>query len=195
MTGLRFNFNRPVTPESPLFERQITNDEYHELQQCRQQMEQLHIRIQRLEKINLDLELRLEDQAKQNMSLETECIAIDRQWKQKAEILDQEIAKWKMAYDGEQVKGNRLREQLSRTEKELYGILQRKYELMRGPGTTAGGAAGVAGAGSSGGGPASGGKRDTLLKYAEQGEGSSGHYLSPFKVSYFLFTSKASSSY
>jgi hypothetical protein len=34
----------------------------------------------------------------------------------------------------EEKKGDRLREQISRTEKELYSILQKKYELMRGPG-------------------------------------------------------------
>ena len=32
------------------------------------------------------------------------------------------------------MKGDRVREHLSRTERELYGILQRKYELLRGPG-------------------------------------------------------------
>ena len=32
------------------------------------------------------------------------------------------------------MKSDRVRDHLSRTERELYGILQRKYELIRGPG-------------------------------------------------------------
>ncbi len=119
--------------ESPLFERQVGNDEYNELQQCRNMIDHLQQRIQRLEHINVDLERRLEDQAKETMTLETECIKIERSWKSKCESLENEIHQWKIAHETERGKGTKLREQLSRTEKELYGILQRKYELMRGP--------------------------------------------------------------
>lgn len=119
--------------DSPLFERQVGNDEYNELQHCRSMIEHLQQRIQRLEHINVDLERRLEDQAKDTMALETECIKIERMWKSKCELLENEILQWKIAHETERGKGTKLREQLSRTEKELYGILQRKYELMRGP--------------------------------------------------------------
>jgi predicted RNase H-like nuclease (RuvC/YqgF family) len=119
--------------DSPLFERQVGNDEYNELQHYRSMIDQMQQRIQRLEHINVDLERRLEDQAKETMALETECIKIERTWKSKCELLENEIMQWKIAHETERTKGMKLREQLSRTEKELYGILQRKYELMRGP--------------------------------------------------------------
>ena len=93
----------------------------------------------------MDLESRLEDQAKQCMAVEKECIAIDRSWREKAEGLENEIKDWKKKNDTQENKTNRLREHLSRSEKELYGILQRKYELMRGPGR--GGPSGLTGVG------------------------------------------------
>ncbi len=110
----------------------MDQDEFAELQQCKQVIENLQQRVFKLEKINLDLEYRLEDQAKQTMSVEKECIILERRWKSHSEELGQEINKWKAAYESEQNKGERLREHLSRTERELYGILQRKYEFMRG---------------------------------------------------------------
>ena len=47
-------------------------------------------------------------------------------------MMEKDIGEWQKKYLAEEKKGVRLREQISRTEKELYGILQRKYELMRG---------------------------------------------------------------
>jgi hypothetical protein len=48
------------------------------------------------------------------------------------------ISDWKNEYEILKSKGDRLRGHLSRTERELYGILQRKYELTRGPGRNSG---------------------------------------------------------
>eukprot|EP01039_Chlorochromonas_danica_P007324 gene7324-8105_t len=139
--GLKYNFSRNSSSESPLFERQLSNGSVEQLEvhQLRLLAESLQQRVQKLERINLDLEGRLETQAKQSMALEAECISIDRQWKTRCEDLEQEIAKWKAEFQSEKVKGDRLREQLSRSERELYGILQRKYELMRGPAKSTGG--------------------------------------------------------
>lgn len=150
--GMRYNFNSRSDlassgggqltgsniPESPLFERQMSNDEYTEFQQCRAIIEAQQNRIEKLEHINVDLEARLEEQAKQSMEIEAECIAIERQWSSRCEALENEITRWKRECEGERLKSDRLREQLSRAEKELYGILQRKYELMRGPATIGG---------------------------------------------------------
>ena len=134
-TGLRFTFPRhDIIPQhdSPLFERMGT-DEYAQLQDCRQIIDSLQQRVYDLERINLDLEYRLEDQAKQCMEVEKECVSIERSWKAKCEVLEKEITNWKQQYDAQKLKGDRVREHLSRTERELYGILQRKYELIRGP--------------------------------------------------------------
>jgi len=115
-------------------QQRLGTEEFIELQQYRLIIDNLQERIQNLERINVDLEYRLEDQAKQCMSVEKECIEIERTWKTKCEGLEAEISHWKNEYESQQLKGDRLREHLSRTERELYGILQRKYELIRGPG-------------------------------------------------------------
>jgi hypothetical protein len=133
--GMRYNFGRPDAQETPLFERQMASEELIELQQMRVMTENLHQRIMNLEKINMDLEARLEEQARQSMAVERECMLIEQRWKAKNEELLVEIEKWKTSFRQEKLKGDRLREQVHRSERELYGILQRKYELMRGPGT------------------------------------------------------------
>ena len=45
--------------------------------------------------------------------------------------MEREIEEWKKKFLIEEKKGDRLREQISRTEKELYSILQKKYELRK----------------------------------------------------------------
>ena len=125
--------------ESPLFERMNTVEE---LQQCRQNIESLQQRVHDLERINVDLEFRLEDQAKQCMTTEKECISLERKWRAKCEGLESDIESWKRDFDDQKLKTERLREHLSRTERELYSILQRKHELMRGAGRGSGSAVG-----------------------------------------------------
>jgi predicted RNase H-like nuclease (RuvC/YqgF family) len=134
-TGLRFTFPRHDIPrhDSPLFERMGT-DEYAQLQDARQVTNSLQQRVHDLERINHDLEYRLEDQATQCMEVEKECVSIERIWKAKCEVFENEIKTWKQQFEAQKLKGDRVREHLSRTERELYGMLQRKYELIRGPG-------------------------------------------------------------
>lgn len=146
-TGLRYNFgrshnnNNEIIADSPLFERQRMNnqDDYIDL---RLLIDNLQQKISRLEKINVDLESRLEEQAKQSMAVEKECLFIEQGWKAKNDELMKEIEGCKDSLRVERVKGDRLREHLGRTERELYGMLQRKYEFnfMRGPNNAHGGA-------------------------------------------------------
>jgi hypothetical protein len=142
------------TSAEPFFERMGSVDE---LQQCRQIIDSLQGRVKNLEKINLDLEYRLEDSAKQCMEVEKQCVLVDQKWKAKMIENEKDIETWKRSFEAQQMKTDRLREHLSRTEKELYSILQRKYELMRGPGRggPAGGGPG-SGQGSNGSGGSSG---------------------------------------
>ena len=42
------------------------------------------------------------------------------------------MEEWQKKCHQQELKSDRLREQLSRTERELYGLLQRKYQIMRG---------------------------------------------------------------
>ena len=65
------------------------------------------------------------------MAAQKKCADIDNKWSQSCLTLKDEIEKWKMAYKQEKQKSDRFREQLSRTEREMYGILQRKYDHGR----------------------------------------------------------------
>lgn len=128
----------------PLFTRQgTTNDEFQELVQCRNMRDNLQQEVIKLQKINVDLETLLERQAKQSLAVETECINIERKWAEKCTKLEREIYELKALFDAERSKGDRVREQLSRTERELYGIFQRKYQMMKGPGGATGASIGV----------------------------------------------------
>ena len=134
-TGLRFTFPRHDIPhnDSPLFEKMGT-DEYAQLLNARQTTDTLQQRIHDLEKVNLDLEYRLEEQAKQCMEIEKECVSIERSWEARCKDFENEISFRKQQFEAQKMKSDRVRDHLSRTERELYGILQRKYELIRGPG-------------------------------------------------------------
>ena len=110
----------------------------NELQQCHTLINNIQSRVRYLEDINLNLEYRLEREAKQGVDLERQIVSIDNDWKKKYENLEKDIDKIKHDFNIEKIKNERLREHLSRTERELYGILQRKYELMRGSGTSGG---------------------------------------------------------
>jgi hypothetical protein len=132
VTGLRFNFNRIEASSLPSIEKMMNaTEEFQELQQNRELISILQKRVFDLENMNTNLEKRLEDQAKQSMAMETECFAIERKWKIKCDELLKEIQNSKIAIEREVTKGDLLREHLSRTERELYGLLQRKYAIMR----------------------------------------------------------------
>ena len=139
-TGLRFTFPRHDIPrtDSPLFERMGTDD-YAQLQNARQTTDALQQRVHDLERVNLDLECRLEEHAKQCMEIEKECVSIERSGKAKFTGFENDLATCKSQFNTQKMKSDRVRDHLSRTERELYGILQRKYELIRGPGSTNGG--------------------------------------------------------
>ena len=123
--------------EGPLFDR-FESDYHRDLLQARRNAKDLQRRVQELERINIDLEQRLEDEAKQNIEIEHECTEIERVWRLKCEVMENNVREWKAKCERQEKKAERLREQISRTERELYGILQRKYELMRGGGAGGG---------------------------------------------------------
>ena len=112
------------------------NNEISELQQSRETIETMKSRMKRLEEMNLDLEYRLQDQGRQCMAAERECFEIRKEWSQKCQLLELEIKKWKDECHAQQLKTEKMKDHLSRTERELYGILQKKYDFMRNQGPT-----------------------------------------------------------
>jgi hypothetical protein len=147
-TGMRYTFSNDEESNnlSPLFERMSSGEE---LQQNRQAIETLQGRVHELEHINLDLERRLESATKNCFNTERECVEEERKWQKRHAELEEEIKGWMTKFKSQEDKTVRLRECLSRTEQEMYRILQRKYELMRDPG-------GRGGRGSGRGGPGAG---------------------------------------
>lgn len=86
------------------------------------------MRLAELERVNDDLERRLESQAKQKMSLEAEISYLDRHWSSKYAELENERDAWKGAVDAERRRSSGLREQIIRKDRELHRMLQRKYD-------------------------------------------------------------------
>ena len=127
------------------------SDDYNNELRARQVIEALQLRVANLERINVDLEYRLEDQAKQCMNAEKECIETERMWRIKCASLEEDVKSSRSECEVLKTKGDRLRDHLSRTEREMYSILQRKYEIMRGPAGPAKGKSSGAGRGGQGG--------------------------------------------
>ena len=67
------------------------------------------------------------------MTVEQEYMEMEALCDNRVAEMEKEVEGWKKQFHVEARKNERLREQISRTERELYGILQRKYELIRGP--------------------------------------------------------------
>ena len=134
--GMRFSFPSHGTPNSLItpspFER-IHTEESAELNASRLLIDTLQQRVNILEKINLDLEGRLEKQAAETMIIEKEIMDAMRKLSAQEQQANLEKEEWASKFMVQESKSERLREHLSRTERELYGILQKKYELIRGP--------------------------------------------------------------
>mmetsp|Transcript_215 Transcript_215/g.619 ORF Transcript_215/g.619 Transcript_215/m.619 type:complete len:266 (+) Transcript_215:102-899(+) len=123
------------TPTNGFFERlstETSNRTYEaaELQDCRQHLWMCAERIAELESINVDLETRLETQANDYVRLEAEAADSQRRWKDQYEALERECDTWRQSNSQLELKNHQLRNQLLRTERELHGILQKKYEFM-----------------------------------------------------------------
>ena len=113
-------------------EQQASGGSYEasELQDCRQHLRMCAERIAELESITIDLENRLESQANDYVCLETEAAESQRRWKDQYEALESECESWRQSNSQLELKNQQLRNQQLRTERELHGILRKKYEFM-----------------------------------------------------------------
>lgn len=118
---------------SPQYFERTNTDDLAELNACRLMIDSLQQRVNVLEKINIDLEMRLEKQAIETMEIERQILEANKKLKIQEEKSSKERDEWTAKFLNQESKSERLRDHLSRTERELYGILQKKYELMRGP--------------------------------------------------------------
>lgn len=126
-------FYDDLSYSTPLFERLPNNhaDEgQSELRECKAFLELQQRKIQELERINTDLEKRLEQQARERMKIEKEVAESKRVWEAKYVMLEKERDIWKAKTEKEQLHVQKLREQVRRLERELHGFLQKKYDFM-----------------------------------------------------------------
>lgn len=104
--------------------------DYAELQDCRTHLRLCAQRIAELEAINVDLEARLEAQANEYIRLETDAAESQARWKTQYEALENECDMWRQSNSHLDLKNHKLKDQLLRTERELHGILQKKYDFI-----------------------------------------------------------------
>lgn len=104
--------------------------DYAELQDCRTHLRLCAARIQELESINVDLEARLENQAQEYHKLESDAAESQALWRAQYEKLENECELQSQTNAQLEQQNHKLRDKLLRTERELHGILQKKYDFM-----------------------------------------------------------------
>lgn len=122
----------------PLFER-FDADDFPELQNCKAAISNLQNRIEFLEKLNVDLEDRLEKQAKEAILLNRKIHSNNVEWEKQSNKLSEQILALQRDLEVAHSKNASLRDNNTRIERELYGLLQRKYEILKGPARPLGG--------------------------------------------------------
>eukprot|EP00611_Tribonema_gayanum_P030126 TRINITY_DN8280_c0_g1_i1.p1 TRINITY_DN8280_c0_g1~~TRINITY_DN8280_c0_g1_i1.p1 ORF type:complete len:211 (-),score=73.35 TRINITY_DN8280_c0_g1_i1:294-926(-) len=116
--------------QAPLFER-VSHDDVAELHACHAQLTELEARCGDLERINVDLELRLERQAKERMTVDREIAESNQAWEARLLAAATEAAEARAKLENEVRLGDIARDKLRRTERELHRILQKKYDIVR----------------------------------------------------------------
>lgn len=116
--------------QAPLFER-MNHEDQAQLEQCQYQITKLEQHCVKLERINQDLESRLERQAKDRLEVDREMGERIQAWERRLAEVVEERDEWRARTEGEQRHSEILQEKLRRTEKELHRILQKKYDIVR----------------------------------------------------------------
>mmetsp|Transcript_19775 Transcript_19775/g.66883 ORF Transcript_19775/g.66883 Transcript_19775/m.66883 type:complete len:203 (-) Transcript_19775:16-624(-) len=101
-----------------------------EVQDCQAQLRVYAQRISEVENINVDLEARLEAAAREYIDLETAAAEACQRSNAHLETMQTELDGWRQLHAQHELKSQKLRKQLLRTERELHAILQKKYDLM-----------------------------------------------------------------
>lgn len=107
--------------EQPLFER-LDRDNATQLQSALATIEALQQQVATLERINVDLESRLERQARERIEVEHECAEIDRKWREKYNKLEKSMDQLRMQIHKQQQQNERLVRPETSDVKHLIGI-------------------------------------------------------------------------
>jgi len=100
----------------PLFER-LVSDDVQELKSYSRIIQSQNARLSELERVNDDLERRLESQAKYKMEMEAEFSRMERLWGTRYNEISEERDAWKGAVEAERRRCKGLREQISRKDR------------------------------------------------------------------------------
>ncbi|EQC28765.1 hypothetical protein SDRG_13448 [Saprolegnia diclina VS20] len=135
----KWNHGNPHDMEAnvPLFERERRQDSQmvmrlqNELQDTKKALEAQTRRHNDLEYVNEDLERRLEIEARERINMEASRAEDERKWETERARLQEEARMWERKCDEEARRRAVIEERLRRSDKELYRMLQKKYDIEK----------------------------------------------------------------
>lgn len=118
---------------APLFQRLDAGggDHFSELQESQRELEKWRQKASELERMYAESEKILTAQGKQRMDLEAKLAETQRSHEREIKDKNAEIHEWQKRYAGLQHQNNKLTEKLNRVERELMGVLAKKYEIVQ----------------------------------------------------------------
>ena len=126
----------------PLFERRREEEEMarrhanpemeDEITMLREQLKEANARFAEVDHINVDLEHRLERQARMHVDAVAKLDAHAAELRLQLRESQDEVERWKEKHELETRRATRSMENLRRVERELYRMHQRKYDVLRG---------------------------------------------------------------
>ncbi|OQR96453.1 hypothetical protein ACHHYP_15776 [Achlya hypogyna] len=127
----------PHDMDAPLFERERRLDAQqvmrlqNELQDTKKALEAQTRRHNDLEYVNEDLERRLEYEARERINMEAARAEDERRWEAERAKLLEEARNWERKCEEEARRRAVIEERLRRSDKELYRMLQKKYDIEK----------------------------------------------------------------
>jgi len=119
---------------APLFERMdstLSGDHLtNELEECKRLLEDYKNKLSHSERTNAEIEHRLQLQGQKRMSLEANLSAKQRDNMAEFKAMSDEVEQWKQSFTRLERHNVNLRDTLNRTERELMGVLAKKYEIQ-----------------------------------------------------------------
>jgi len=129
----------PQTPtdhynsRAPLFQRLDAGggDHFSELQDSQRELEKYRQKAFELERMYSESEKILTAQGKQRMDLEAKLAETQRSHEREMKANRAEVLEWQKRYTTLQHQNNKLADKLNRVERELMGVLAKKYEIVQ----------------------------------------------------------------
>lgn len=121
--------NGELVQPTPMFERLVT-EEVQELKTYVRIVENQNRRLADLERVQRDLEGRLEAETVGRQQLESTLEAREREWAERLEHVEGDRDQWKRQVDVEKTKNSKLIDQVVRKDQDIHRMLQRKVRIL-----------------------------------------------------------------